>query len=83
MDENKLEKLKEVKYIIHNTCTLCQHSSFFSGFTDWGVCKLHKYNHKKHTESEREMSINRSGSCKDFLIKEDNDLAHFVNFKVD
>ena len=80
MDENKLKRLKEVGYVINNTCNLCKHSVFVSGYTDWGTCGKHKYSHLKHSDSERQMSINRSGGCKDFEIGDNNGLDYFEQF---
>ena len=71
MDENKLKKLKAISYTIFGTCGLCKSGDF--GTTGncrnlWGTCKLHTYNHKKHSESSRQLSISIFGSCNNFEI---------------
>jgi len=68
MDKNKLEKLRELKYSIRKCCGLCENSKF--NFLDcgnaWGICMIHRYEHLKHTEVVRELSINQFGHCDDF-----------------
>lgn len=68
MDKNKLEKLKEISYVIKATCALCKHGNFFPNSYQWGTCKLHQYKHEKHTDSVRQLSIIKSGSCVDFNL---------------
>lgn len=62
MDKNKLQKLKIEKYTILKCCNFCNHS-WFSARNDFGVCKIKTYEHEKHTESSRLLSINRYGKC--------------------
>lgn len=62
MDANKLDKLFEEKYRIPRNCALCKHGNFKDG-QDYGTCNVLKYNHLKHSESERELSIHRFGRC--------------------
>ena len=79
MDENKWTKINEVEYKLNQTCMLCRHGYFPLPSNDWGTCKVHKYNHKKHTDSSRYMSIHKSGSCKkDFHIKDNLDLGRYA-----
>ena len=80
MDENKWTKITsvEIDYKLNQTCMLCRHSNFPSPSSDWGTCRLHKYKHKKHTGELREMSIHKSGVCKnDFFVKEHLDLGKY------
>ncbi len=65
MDANKLVKLKVIGYEIRKTCGNCVHSLFASPGTAWGTCWLYKYDHLKHSEQSRQLSIHRSGRCKD------------------
>jgi hypothetical protein len=65
MDANKLKKLKEVSYTVQQTCSLCKHSSF-PHKSNWGTCGQFTYDHLKHTDSKRHMSIYRHGTCEGF-----------------
>jgi len=65
MDANKKKKYLEVVYGIQRSCQLCKHASFRPQ-SNWGSCGKHTYNHLKHTDSNRQMSIYRSGICADF-----------------
>jgi hypothetical protein len=65
MDENKLIKLKEIKYRIYKCCALCKFGRFLN---DWGTCDEHTYEHKKHSTSKRQLSIHKSGYCDDFEL---------------
>jgi hypothetical protein len=66
MDENKLTKLKEIDYHVPKTCGLCIHSSFASPSGFWGECTKHDYNHLKHSDNPRRLSIYRGGTCNQF-----------------
>jgi hypothetical protein len=73
MDPNKLKTLKDIGYKIHPCCRLCEHSKFASGSTltspsNWGTCKTQTYDHQKHTESKRQLSINVLGGCGKFKL---------------
>lgn len=70
MDANKLEKLKEIGYQVKKVCGLCNHSEFEVG-SEWGVCKIYTYEHKKHADSKRELSINKMGGCPSFEANPD------------
>ena len=69
MDGNKLEKLKSINYKIKKTCGTCRHSKF-SG-KDFGECLKFTYQHKKHTESLRGLSINLYGWCENYEARDD------------
>jgi len=68
MDNNKLKKLRELKYSIRRCCGLCAHAKF--NFLDhgdvWGICMIHQYEHLKHTDRIRQLSINQFGYCDSF-----------------
>ena len=66
MDKNKLKKLKEIGYHIKKCCGLCRHSHIKKL---WGTCEKHDYEHLKHTDALRQLSINVYGTCKDFDFK--------------
>ena len=68
MDRNKWNKLILMKYKIRQVCALCQHGKFTIG--DWGTCAKHLYEHEKHTDSLRELSISKYGTCDGFEINE-------------
>ena len=62
MDANKLVKLKVIGYQVRQTCRNCVHANFGFGAL-WGTCNLHTYQHQKHTDQVRQLSINVSGRC--------------------
>lgn len=62
MDANKLLKLHEVGYEVRETCGTCLHAQI-DRRNDYGTCGFIQYNHLKHSDSERELSIHRSGHC--------------------
>ena len=67
MDENKLKKLRQIEYSIRKCCGLCGHSTFMgSDLTDWGMCVKLTYNHQKHSEGLRKLSVNRYGYCEQY-----------------
>lgn len=75
MDDNKLKKLKSVEYKEQLCCYNCLHSDFNSN--DFGLCCEIEYNHLKHTDKKRKLSIHKTGHCnKHKLIRE----VHVANF---
>lgn len=62
MDANKQNKLLEERYRIPRCCALCKHGNFKEG-QDFGTCNKLKYEHQKHSESTRDLSIHRFGRC--------------------
>lgn len=54
--------LKDINYKVNITCGLCKHSEFVQNRM-WGLCKKFKYQHLKHTDSERDLSVHRCGKC--------------------
>lgn len=62
MDQNKRIKLQEIGYTIKRVCATCDHSRF-NNMSSFGVCRLHRYEHMKHTDATRELSIFRDGHC--------------------
>lgn len=66
MDANKLEVLREIDYQIHPTCGSCLYSVIRPG-SDYGICGLHTYEHQKHSSKERSLSVNRYGSCPEWV----------------
>jgi hypothetical protein len=69
MDANKETKLKELDYTIQKCCGNCNSHAIDNQHSDWGVCARHTYIHQKHVggakDSNRDLSINRFGCCKD------------------
>lgn len=61
-DANKFAKLREIGYKVPVTCGLCTNGHFSKG-QDWGTCRLHQYEHLKHTGLPREVSVIRFGTC--------------------
>lgn len=77
MDNNKLKVLKEIDYSLSTNCGNCDNSFFKNKNVVFGVCKLHRYKHEKHTESERELSISKDGLCRDHVLKFSFDMRYF------
>jgi len=69
-DANKFGLLRDIGYTIPVTCGLCKHRNFPTAGSDWGTCRIHLYNHLKHTGPKREMSIHRSGCCSKAVLDE-------------
>lgn len=63
MDANKLRKIQAINYRILPTCELCINSRFPNTLASFGTCKLELYEHRKHTEAMRDLSIFRGGTC--------------------
>ncbi len=63
MDHNKYLKLLEIGYEIRPVCSTCVHGRFENAYEIFGTCKLHSYQHLKHSQSERELSVFRAGCC--------------------
>lgn len=70
MDINKLTKLRELHYQILPTCGMCKHSSFRRD-SDFGTCNQYTYQHLKHSDSKRQLSIYRAGHCDGWMRNED------------
>lgn len=62
MDANKLKVLQDLKYTIRKVCENCKFSKGLNN-SDFGTCAKHSYNHLKHTDAKRELSINKFGYC--------------------
>lgn len=69
MDINKAEKLRSIGYTIAPICFDCKHSQF-NFKSPWGVCKIQTYQHLKHTDTVRQLSIYIGGHCAKFEVKE-------------
>lgn len=66
MDANKRLKLVDIGYEIRPTCMTCSSGRFENAFELFGTCRMHEYVHLKHSQSKRELSVFRAGSCRDF-----------------
>jgi hypothetical protein len=62
MDANKLKKLREIGYTFKPSCMLCKH--FTPGMDLWGTCKFYTYQHIKHTDQTRQLSVHAMGGCR-------------------
>jgi len=67
MDANKLEVLRRMPYKINKVCGLCAHSEFVSE-SAWGGCQKHLYDHLKHKEPAKPLSIHMFGTCPAFTM---------------
>jgi len=65
MDKNKLIQLKDCGYKIQKCCDLCKNSRFELYHAYFGTCNKKQYKHLKHSDKNRQLSINRYGVCKD------------------
>lgn len=81
MDANKQKKLEEIKYAIKRCCGLCIYSKI-EPHQEWGTCDFHEYDHEKHTQSKRYLSINRFGSCDSWNLNrgKEPDLGAYLQF---
>ncbi len=83
MDDNKRIKLHEINYKIGNCCGMCIHMNIEK---TWGTCKLHSYEHLKHTggnkTNKRELSVFVFGCCDDYVCDPNSQLAGYNEFKV-
>lgn len=61
MDANKLKVLQEIEYKISAVCSLCLHGEFPQN--DFGTCSIHTYEHQKHSDQTRKLSVHKLGSC--------------------
>lgn len=80
MDADKRRVLIEIEYTI-KACGTCRYAKI-EPKVDWGTCGLHSYEHEKHSESKRALSINRHGVCKDYVVNsaESRFLGGFTEF---
>ena len=72
MDANKLGELRRIGYQIPRTCGLCKHGVFANNTNEWGTCAVRTYDHQKHTEAKRQLSIYKGGSCPDKFEPKEN-----------
>jgi hypothetical protein len=82
MDENKREKLVEIGYKLQPCCGTCAHSVIL-GASMFGSCIEHEYEHLKHTDRWRGMSVSRYGHCDHFVFNVDleGQFGKFLEFK--
>jgi hypothetical protein len=66
MDANKLDKLRAINYQIHPTCGSCVAGSFRVN-SEFGLCTVHGYEHQKHSQSDRSLSVHVHGSCESWV----------------
>ena len=84
MDDNKLDKLREIGYSIRKCCGRCLHADL--SLNGWGTCLKHVYEHKKHEggnkSSNRQLSIFEHGCCDGFEMCEIGELVtdHYKEF---
>ncbi len=81
MDENKAQKLRDIGYAIGPTCGQCVWGCFSSPAVAFGECLRHEYEHRKHTEDRRYLSVYRHGNCPDFQRDERRVLGEVHGFK--
>lgn len=69
MDRNKLRVLQSIDYAV-SACGVCANAQIEPG-RDWGTCAVKTYQHEKHSDSTRQLSIYRYGRCDDFTARAD------------
>lgn len=77
MDANKLALLQDIDYSISRSCGNCIHSQLNG---DWGTCNKFTYRHQKHTDSVRQLSINRYGQCMEHELNPTFNVEGFTVF---
>ncbi len=78
MDLNKLQHLRSIGYKVAKVCGLCKHGRFPSN--TWGTCAIQTYQHQKHSDSVRELSITVFGSCQKWELDTSKDLGAYGEF---
>lgn len=68
MDANKLKTLQDLKYRIKRCCGICLYGRFANSMQLFGCCEAKKYEHQKHSDAKRCLSVYRYGSCDDFSL---------------
>lgn len=79
MDANKRQVLQDVGYRIQECCGTCLHGQFPPGL-NFGVCLYHKYEHLKHSDKVRQLSVYQYGHCP-FWEFNDRRLAELGGFQ--
>lgn len=79
MDQNKLKVLHEIGYKINSSCLTCVHGQFKPS-TSWGTCAAKQYDHLKHADSRRQLSIHILGVCKDGFEADPIKIANLDKF---
>lgn len=80
MDANKAEMLGRIGYERVEACGSCIYSNFSSSTTQFGECAINVYEHAKHSDSVRPLSILRYGVCPEHAQRVDYErqTEHFV-----
>jgi hypothetical protein len=81
MDANKLKVLQGIAYQIAPACGRCKHATLGHA-VDWGVCRIQTYEHQKHSDKTRYLSIYRYGSCLKFEAISNESIHTFSEFVV-
>lgn len=81
MDSEKFKVLKGIGYVVKETCSTCIHANIRAGAM-FGTCEKHSYDHQKHSGPPRQLSINRSGWCPDYVpsATRETELHRFSEF---
>lgn len=66
MDANKLKILQAIGYSIPKVCGWCTHFTA-QPMLAFGTCGAQTYQHLKHSDSQRSLSVYRYGSCSSFV----------------
>ena len=75
MDANKAEMLRVIEYQIGGTCDSC---AYFHGKPNqmFGTCTAYTYDHLKHSDEKRQLSVSRQGGCQGWEQSEVSKALH-------
>lgn len=82
MDQNKIDKLKAIGYVVNPSCGTCKNFTQKSDY-DFGECEIHEYVHLKHSGGKRKLSVVQYGLCNSYEPGEVDFLHGFKEFLTD
>ena len=63
MDDNKAKALRELGYTVRRCCANCTHWTNVPPDHWWSTCQINYYDHLKHTDGVRLLSVVYCGCC--------------------
>jgi len=80
MDENKLLELRRIGYVVNKSCEFCHYGKFPND--SWGTCYAQTYEHLKHSDKKRYLSIYKGGYCSKYKVDPSKieSLSGFIEF---
>lgn len=85
MDPNKLTKLKEIDYAVRRVYGNCEYIVQPDSRNGFSTCIMYRYNHQKHTNTKRNLSVSLHGHCDKHKWRSNSDsvLGSFADLKED